>query len=78
MARVAWNPFSPGITTSINTKSGWSRLAASTPSSPLAACITEKPAFVRIPSRKVRSVGESSTTNIVFTTMINAPFLLFK
>src|SRR5574337_143914 len=37
MARVAWKPFKFGITTSINTRSGLSRLVASTPAAPSTA-----------------------------------------
>ena len=50
MARVAWKPFKPGITTSIRMRSGWSLLERSIAASPLSTSSTSKPRFLSTPS----------------------------
>src|SRR5690606_21541157 len=63
-ARVAWNPFMPGSTTSIRTRSGRSARAASMPSSAFARAITWCPLRSRSWVRTAVSVGESSISRI--------------
>src|SRR6266480_7608766 len=64
IARVAWNPFKPGMTTSIRIRSGFSCFDLWIASSPLSLATTSKPAFVSMSFKTCRSVGESSTIRI--------------
>src|SRR5688572_30704678 len=63
-ARVAWKPFMPGSTTSIITRSGFSRLQVSMPSSALPEASTWWPLRSRSWVRTAVSVGESSIRRI--------------
>src|SRR5258706_15074507 len=65
MARVAWNPLSPGITTSMRIRSGFSNFALRMASSPLSLATTSKPDLVSMSFSTCRSVGESSTMRIL-------------
>jgi hypothetical protein len=69
IARVAWKPLSPGITTSIRIKSGWLSRALRIASSPLSEAITSKPALLSRSLSTWRSVGESSTMRMVLIAM---------
>src|SRR5690606_33142116 len=62
--RVAWNPFMPGSTTSISTRSGRSRLQVSMPSSAVAEARTSCPLRSRICVSTAVSVGESSISRM--------------
>src|SRR5258708_828786 len=74
MARVAWKPLRPGITTSIRMRSGCSLFERSIAASPLSTSRTSKPRFFSRPSMKARSVGESSTTMIFLIAMFVSRF----
>src|SRR6266545_5701 len=76
MARVAWNPLSPGMTTSIRITSGFNCLAFWIASSPLSLAMTSNPALVSMSFRTCRSVGESSTMRIFLIAMILPCLLL--
>src|SRR6266850_319988 len=69
MARVAWNPLVPGMTTSIRMRSGFSDFDLVMASSPFSAVTTWYPCLDRVSMKNCRSVGESSTIKIFFTAM---------
>src|SRR5512146_2084041 len=70
MARVAWKPFRPGITTSIRIRSGNSVLEFATACSPLSAYTSENPFLLMISPTTCRSVPESSITITLFMAII--------
>ena len=63
-ARVAWKPFMPGSTTSINTRSGLSRLQLAMPSSALPEVVTLWPLRSSNWAMTAASVGESSISSM--------------
>src|SRR2546425_11126590 len=67
--RVAWNPFWPGSTISISTRSGRDCFTLLIASSALSAVATLKPFFDSMSLRTWRSVGESSTIRIFLIAM---------
>src|SRR6266850_2260633 len=67
--RVAWKPFCPGSTTSINTRSGGDCFTLFIASSALSAVDTLKPFFDSMSLSNCRSVGESSTIRIFLIAM---------
>src|SRR5438309_1387076 len=69
MARVAWKPFVPGMTTSIRIRSGRSDFDLVIASSPFSAVTTWYPCLDRVSMKNCRSVGESSTIKIFFMAM---------
>src|SRR5439155_4647869 len=71
IARVAWKPLRPGITTSIRIRSGFSCFDLWIASSPLSLEKTSKPAFVSMSFNTCRSVGESSTIRIFRMAMMS-------
>src|SRR5438105_3633783 len=71
MARVAWKPFSPGMTTSIRMRSGLRCFDLWIASSPLSLEKTSKPALVSMSFNTCRSVGESSTIRIFRMAMVS-------
>src|SRR3954447_9290833 len=64
IARVAWKPFVPGMTTSIRMRSGFSVFDLVIASSPFSAVTHWKPCLDRTSMKNWRSVGESSTIRI--------------
>jgi len=72
IARVAWKPFKPGITTSIKIRSGFNCFDLKMASSPLSLATTSKPALVSMSFSTCRSVGESSTISILRMAMVAA------
>src|SRR5690348_1273934 len=62
--RVAWNPFIPGMITSISTRSGLFFCAAAMPASAVSAAVTLCPARSNAPEKIFTSVGESSMIRI--------------
>src|SRR5882762_2690554 len=62
--RVAWYPFTPGMTISMKIRSGFMAFAFRTPSSPFSAAAVLKPCFSRAFCMTNTSVGESSTIRI--------------
>src|SRR5438552_8602944 len=69
MARVAWKPLVPGMTTSIRMRSGLSDFDLVIASSPFSAVTTWYPCLDSVSMKNCRSVGESSTIKIFFTAM---------
>src|SRR6266853_6799761 len=69
MARVAWKPLVPGMTTSIRMRSGFSDFDFVMASSPFSAVTTWYPCLDSVSMKNCRSVGESSTIKIFFTAM---------
>src|SRR5437660_4240149 len=69
MARVAWKPLVPGMTTSIRMRSGRSDFDLVIASSPFSAVTTWYPCLDSVSMKNCRSVGESSTIKIVFMAM---------
>src|SRR6266513_583915 len=69
MARVAWKPLVPGMTTSIRMRSGLSDFDLVIASSPFSAVTTWYPCLDRVSMKNCRSVGESSTIKIFFMAM---------
>src|SRR6267154_148715 len=69
MARVAWKPLVPGMTTSIRMRSGRSDFALLIASSPFSAVTTWYPCFDSVSMKNCRSVCESSTIKIFFMAM---------
>src|SRR5258708_918891 len=69
MARVAWKPLVPGMTTSIRMRSGFSDFDLVMASSPFSAVTTWYPCLDSVSMKNCRSVGESSTIKIFFTAM---------
>src|SRR4051812_10179435 len=63
MARVSWNPFWPGITTSIRIRSGLSSPSRRNASSAFSAVLTANPFFCSRSVMNISSVLESSTTS---------------
>src|SRR3954469_21532644 len=64
IARVAWKPFVPGITTSIRMRSGFSLFDLAIASSPFSAVTHWKPCLDSTSMKNWRSVGESSTIRL--------------
>src|SRR6267154_2465771 len=62
--RVAWYPFTPGMTISIKIRSGFMAFAFRTPSAPFSAAAVLKPCFSSAFCMTNTSVGESSTIRI--------------
>src|ERR1700675_847734 len=62
--RVAWYPFTPGMTISMKMRSGFMAFALRTPSSPFSAAAVLKPCFSSAFCMTNTSVGESSTIRI--------------
>src|SRR6266853_42634 len=69
MARVAWKPLVPGMTTSIRIRSGFSDFALVIASSPFSAVTHWYPCLDSVSMKNCRSVGESSTIKIFLTAM---------
>src|SRR5438552_17481585 len=69
MARVAWKPLVPGMTTSIRMRSVLSDFDLVIASSPFSAVTTWYPCLDRVSMKNCRSVGESSTIKIFFMAM---------
>src|SRR3989454_5548281 len=69
MARVAWKPLVPGMTTSISMRSGFSDFDLMIASSPFSAVTHWYPCLDSVSMKNCRSVGESSTIKIFFTAM---------
>src|SRR3989475_1228119 len=69
IARVAWKPLVPGMTTSIRMRSGFSDFDLVIASSPFSAVTTWYPCLDSVSMKNCRSVGESSTIKIFFTAM---------
>src|SRR3989475_11415637 len=69
MARVAWKPLVPGMTTSIRMRSGLSDFDLVIASSPFSAVTTWYPCLDSVSMKNCRSVGESSTIKIFFMAM---------
>src|SRR6266849_1524525 len=69
MARVAWKPLVPGMTTSIRMRSGFSDFDLVIASSPFSAVTTWYPCLDSVSMKNCLSVGESSTIKIFLTAM---------
>src|ERR1700675_3609006 len=75
IARVAWKPLRPGMTTSMRIRSGLTVRAFRIASSPLSLATTSYPALVNMSLSTCRSVGESSPIRIRLIAFVSCPLL---